>query len=137
VTASALLGQNVFSPPNVKGWPGGEAWINSSTLLGRKQLIDRFFRGSDAMPEGGAMAAMAEDRDATPEARMRRAMNRGLATYAFDWDRFSKELGAGEGREGRIPRVVLAVPPVTPPTAGADGSELVRQLTADPAYQLR
>jgi len=32
----AVLGQNPFAPPNVKGWPGGEAWINSSTLLGRK-----------------------------------------------------------------------------------------------------
>jgi uncharacterized protein (DUF1800 family) len=137
VTASALLGQNVFSPPNVKGWPGGEAWINSATLLGRKQLVDRFFRGTDAMPEAGAMSAMAEDKDATPEARMRRMMNRGLATYAFDWDRFSKELGDGQGGDERIARVVLAVPPVTPPTPGADGNELVRQLTADPAYQLR
>ena len=34
----APLGQNLFSPPNVKGWPGGEAWINSATLLARKQF---------------------------------------------------------------------------------------------------
>jgi hypothetical protein len=31
----------------VKGWPGGTAWIDSSTLLGRKQWIERFFRGGD------------------------------------------------------------------------------------------
>ncbi|HEU4352927.1 MAG TPA: DUF1800 domain-containing protein [Burkholderiales bacterium] len=29
------LGQDLLSPPNVKGWPGGEAWINSTTLLAR------------------------------------------------------------------------------------------------------
>ena len=118
VSASALLGQNVFAPPNVKGWPGGEAWINSATLLGRKQLLDRIFRGSDAMPEAGAMAAMGEERDATPEARMRRMMARGLATYAFDWERFSGELGGGEERRARLETLVLAVPPVAPPRSG-------------------
>jgi len=38
---SAGMGQNLFSPPNVKGWPGGDAWINSTTLLARKQFLDR------------------------------------------------------------------------------------------------
>jgi uncharacterized protein (DUF1800 family) len=30
------LGQDLFAPPNVRGWPGGEAWINSSTLLAQQ-----------------------------------------------------------------------------------------------------
>jgi uncharacterized protein (DUF1800 family) len=137
VTASALLGQNVFSPPNVKGWPGGEAWINSATLLGRKQLVDRIFRGADAVPDAGAMAAMADEKEASPEARLRRQMARGLASYAFEWDRFAKDLGPAKGREERLVRLVLAVPPVTPPAESAEGADLVRQLTADPAYQLR
>lgn len=38
------LGQDLFAPPNVKGWPGGEAWINTSTLLARKQLAERLLR---------------------------------------------------------------------------------------------
>jgi uncharacterized protein (DUF1800 family) len=46
--ASALLGQNVFDPPNVKGWPGGEAWITSSSILTRQQLLERMFRGNAA-----------------------------------------------------------------------------------------
>lgn len=33
------IGQGLFYPPNVKGWDGGRAWINSSTLLGRSNLI--------------------------------------------------------------------------------------------------
>ena len=33
------IGQGLFFPPNVKGWDGGRAWINSSTLLGRSNLI--------------------------------------------------------------------------------------------------
>jgi len=29
------LGQDLFAPPNVKGWDGGLSWINTSTLLTR------------------------------------------------------------------------------------------------------
>lgn len=32
------LGQILFFPPNVAGWPGGQSWIDSSTLLARLQL---------------------------------------------------------------------------------------------------
>src|SRR5437588_1727802 len=33
--AMAPMGQVLFYPPNVAGWPGGTSWINSSTLLTR------------------------------------------------------------------------------------------------------
>lgn len=33
------LGQALFYPPNVKGWDGGRAWINSSTLIGRANFV--------------------------------------------------------------------------------------------------
>jgi uncharacterized protein (DUF1800 family) len=33
------LGQMPFFPPNVKGWSGGRTWIDSSTLLGRVNLV--------------------------------------------------------------------------------------------------
>jgi hypothetical protein len=38
--ANALkdLGQPLFAPPNVKGWVGGKAWLNSATLLARHNL---------------------------------------------------------------------------------------------------
>jgi uncharacterized protein (DUF1800 family) len=29
------MGQVIFYPPNVAGWPGGSSWINSSALLAR------------------------------------------------------------------------------------------------------
>ncbi|MBV9282904.1 MAG: DUF1800 domain-containing protein, partial [Chloroflexi bacterium] len=31
----AGLGQELFNPPNVGGWPGGPTWINAATMLGR------------------------------------------------------------------------------------------------------
>lgn len=33
-----LLGQMLFHPPNVAGWPGGKSWIDSSTLMLRLQI---------------------------------------------------------------------------------------------------
>jgi hypothetical protein len=48
------LGQGLFRPPNVKGWPGGRAWINSSTLLDRANLVEHLLRGENtAFPAGG------------------------------------------------------------------------------------
>ena len=32
------LGQRLFAPPSVKGWDGGPAWINSTTMLLRNNL---------------------------------------------------------------------------------------------------
>lgn len=52
----------------MKGWPGGDAWINSNTLLGRKQFLDQLFRSTEmkappaqAQKPGVMMAAMRED----------------------------------------------------------------------------
>ena len=61
VFACAALGQNLFSPPNVKGWPGGEAWITSSTLLGRKQWLERVFRGGDNLKVARRMGDGSEE----------------------------------------------------------------------------
>src|SRR5450432_2906961 len=33
-----LLGQVLFAPPNVAGWPGGKHWIDSSSLMLRLQI---------------------------------------------------------------------------------------------------
>lgn len=37
-----LLGQVLFYPPNVAGWPGGRSWIDSSTLMLRMRLPQLF-----------------------------------------------------------------------------------------------
>jgi uncharacterized protein (DUF1800 family) len=53
---TAGLGQNVFSPPNVKGWPGGVAWINSTSLLERKRFLEQLFRAVEAPAPSGKPA---------------------------------------------------------------------------------
>lgn len=41
-----VLGQVLFFPPNVAGWPGGKNWIDSSTLMVRLQL-PKFFSAKE------------------------------------------------------------------------------------------
>jgi hypothetical protein len=32
------MGQTLFAPPNVKGWPGARSWLNTSTVLARSNF---------------------------------------------------------------------------------------------------
>lgn len=41
------LGQDLFDPPDVKGWPCGTRWITTSTLLDRTQTLHRAIRGHE------------------------------------------------------------------------------------------
>lgn len=56
----AALGQELFYPPNVKGWDGGRTWINSSTLLGRASLLPRLLQEPNTRFAGGDLETLAE-----------------------------------------------------------------------------
>jgi uncharacterized protein (DUF1800 family) len=40
-------GQELFAPPNVKGWDGGKAWVTSTTVLERGNWVSRLVLGDD------------------------------------------------------------------------------------------
>jgi uncharacterized protein (DUF1800 family) len=48
-----ILGQTLFYPPNVAGWPGGRNWIDSSSLMYRMQLPQMILydKASDIKPK--------------------------------------------------------------------------------------
>ena len=41
------LGQVLFDPPNVAGWPGGKSWIDNSTLMLRLNLVAYLLNSGD------------------------------------------------------------------------------------------
>ncbi|MAE67562.1 MAG: hypothetical protein CMJ18_25170 [Phycisphaeraceae bacterium] len=45
VDAAASMGQHLFDPPSVAGWPGGRSWINTSTLFVRQNLTTYLITG--------------------------------------------------------------------------------------------
>ncbi len=159
----ASLGQNLFSPPNVRGWPGGEAWITSASLLGRKQFLERLFRGQEVAgrgdggrpPEnqltasrdmpGAAFADMPADR-ARAEfkgvpglgrlgAQARERIAQALTDIRFDAHGWLAQFQPGDVDAMR--RVLLPLESAATLKAGGEGRELIRQLVLDPAYQLK
>jgi uncharacterized protein (DUF1800 family) len=141
---TAQLGQNLFSPPNVRGWPGGEAWINSSTLLARKTFIERLFRAEE-LPGMARIAmrrqAMQDDpREDKGIQRMKQATRerfvRAMGDIRLDANLWSREF-ASPPTIVEIERVVLAQAPVNPVATDLAMRDLLKQLTLDPAYQLK
>ncbi|HEY9509420.1 MAG TPA: DUF1800 domain-containing protein, partial [Verrucomicrobiae bacterium] len=67
----STLGQELFAPPNVKGWDGGLAWINTNTLLAR-------YNEAAAIAEGDAsmLAGMAAGKKPAQQRRIQNRMQK-------------------------------------------------------------
>jgi len=151
--ATAAMGQNLFGAPNVRGWPGGEAWINTQSLLARKQFIERALNVRGAMSPASrldgdqmlspAAAAPDESMDAT-----RRRAQRAQAAVAYAvwidtkaWLATSTALQPERpmepGDSARLAAHLGWVPPVTLPPTGSLALDALRSLLLDPTYQLK
>ncbi len=155
--AVAQLGQNLFNPPNVKGWPGGDAWINSTTLLARKSVLERLFRaiemGKPVDPSAGGMREGMADGMAAKMARVKgqAALGRegqirfanAAAKISFDPDAWLGQFGvqADTPPDVRarlaIQHTVLAMAPSSAIRADLSGAAYLRTLLMDPVYQLK
>jgi hypothetical protein len=54
------MGQNLFAPPNVKGWRGAQSWLNTSTVLARQNFGQAVAMGSvwqGQIPRGNGLEA--------------------------------------------------------------------------------
>ncbi|MFD2144714.1 DUF1800 domain-containing protein [Mucilaginibacter antarcticus] len=130
------LGQVLFRPPNVAGWPGGRSWIDSSSLMYRMKipstilnagLID--FTGK-ATPEDEAYLA-------SQRKQQLNVVNRVKATA--NWDKFLKDIPAKTTHQ-EIAQFMLeptlnkaAIDEVTKP---GDLKTIVIQVVSTPEYQL-
>lgn len=113
------LGQTPFDPPNVKGWPGGESWITSYTLLLRQQFLRRIVEATTVAPMEGAMMT----------SRMNRRMERReqLPQMADD---STMQMAEPRPVEGRSLRYAGAEARLGPTLAGVDSPTLLRTLLA-------
>ena len=155
--AVAGMGQNLFAPPNVRGWPGGDEWINSNTLLARKQFLDRIARNDAGPPpsmgnsmmmqvsgssdEGGAMMATREatlsemDRASKIALQIDRSTRR-LRFEAVRW------IGEQDGttRDAKMnaaKRLLLPLDAQLSPPDDVDITTAVAAVLLDPAFQLK
>jgi uncharacterized protein (DUF1800 family) len=122
--AAQQMGQDIFNPPNVKGWPGGERWINSNTLLLRKQALERLLRGIDSGQKED-FTMMSADRTMA-SAELRPDPQRWMAQF----------LGDPHQQAVQATHLLLAAEPVSPIPDQATPVELLHALLLDPVYQL-
>ncbi|MGI8424782.1 MAG: DUF1800 domain-containing protein [Chloroflexota bacterium] len=47
-SSTQRMGQRLFDPPNVAGWPGGAQWFNTTTWLERVNQLNRIVTGRNA-----------------------------------------------------------------------------------------
>ena len=143
--ALAGMGQNLFSPPNVRGWPGADAWINTHTLLSRKQFVERAL-GAPLGKSGGALTAdpsMSDSMKAEELPRRRLQMLEQSASVRIDAEAWLQRAGLASERvvtpagRRKLEQLVLAIPPTAPAREGSLGLDALRATVLDPAYQLK
>jgi uncharacterized protein (DUF1800 family) len=79
------MGQSLFAPPNVKGWPGGQAWLSTAAMLARQNFAQALAMGTlwgnvarpGAMMSAAAARAEAERKEAEEAARRAQMMKPG------------------------------------------------------------
>jgi uncharacterized protein (DUF1800 family) len=81
-----LLGQILFYPPNVAGWPGGKNWIDSSSLMYRLRL-PRILKEDESIgvkpkDDDDVMMGQAEGKAAGGR---REVAGRGMVNVDVDW----------------------------------------------------
>lgn len=148
------LGENLFYPPNVKGWPGGTIWINSSTLLARKQFVEQLFRATETAgprrtnnPMSAKLAASGAPGNMQANPPMQRAMARvgqaGQGGVRFDIDMWLAHYNTaptakpGLSAELQLQHAVLPLTPVDAIETDSTASAYLEALLMDPAYQLK
>ncbi|MGI4861337.1 MAG: DUF1800 domain-containing protein [Janthinobacterium lividum] len=155
------LGEDLFEPPNVKGWPGGQTWINSSTLLARERFVEQLFRssgtgrpmpqrpgaGTPAVASGGGTGSGISGVGDSGSGGMTNGMNSaprpaGTGGLHFDPAVWLAAYGASPTAapdatvRRRMIRAVLPTRPIEPIDDDETGSAFLQSLLADPVYQL-
>lgn len=102
-----LLGQVLFLPPNVAGWPGGKHWIDSSSLMLRMQIPQIIYKSGAVITrpkdDDDLMMGM---RDRFPGKKIKGLENPGLQLFRAEifWDRYMKNFN-----ETTMPTIYTAI----------------------------
>jgi uncharacterized protein (DUF1800 family) len=88
IVLQRLLGQMLFYPPNVAGWPGGKTWIDSSTLMLRMR-IPQLINDKDEMnmtPKDDDDQMMGNKNESTSNSNSKAGVKGAKAIHAsVDW----------------------------------------------------
>ena len=124
---AAKVGQDLFNPPDVRGWEGGRAWIDTGSLGARVKAGNDEFTYA---PEAFALGLLTR-----PEARNARTLVAALCQEHLAWPLSEDEI------DDLTEELLAGTPPYAwDPTADIAGRrvrEFMHHLISLPAYQLR
>ncbi|MSP20524.1 MAG: DUF1800 domain-containing protein [Alphaproteobacteria bacterium] len=118
--AGRALGQDLLDPPNVKGWPGGLSWIDTSLLPVRNAFMNGVAAGVEVQVTGKQTLATQARRDM-----------KNLPVQALDADRLKKMSALPDAE---LAALLLPVAPVAK-INGVGGK--LGALLLDPTYNLK
>ncbi|MEZ5534584.1 MAG: DUF1800 domain-containing protein [Thiolinea sp.] len=125
--ANQQLGQDLFYPPDVKGWRGGKDWITNTRLIRRYDLIPKLIT-----EHSGDTRSLLEDEIIRP--RMLSSADVGVRSSMMA--RLMERLACSVN-SGSLTRWLLATDPVLPPDCDQPLMSMLSTLLRDPAYQLK
>jgi uncharacterized protein (DUF1800 family) len=114
ITLQRLLGQQLFYPPNVAGWPGGKNWIDSSSLMLRLRIPQMIY-AEDTLTlkpkdDDDQMMGM-KDKENRQQKMKAFAQKRGggqVISATVNWDAYTK-LFTKVSRENLLPAISSSV----------------------------
>ena len=121
--SSKMMGQTLFAPPNVKGWPGYTTWINSQTLVLRRDMLDRLFRNQEKNKK------MIGKKPRMKMMAMKHSMDIDKWLSGQDWD--------GLERIDVVKKVLVALDPLSEVSTKKKPLSWIRDIVLDPVYQLK
>jgi uncharacterized protein (DUF1800 family) len=97
------LGQVLFFPPNVAGWPGGKTWIDSSTLLLRMR-VPQLLANTDEFNVGAK-----DDDDVMMGMKKKDAIFKKFVSVKTDWNLYQQQFDkiTRENLEGQLQLLLL------------------------------
>lgn len=122
--ASATMGQTLFNPPNVKGWPEGADWFTTETVLARRQYLG-YLLGDVPRMAAPKLPGFTPNMVYTRVNKDRQAIRMHISATA--------EAVPGD----TLQTALLNLPPVVPPVEGAKPPERLESWLLDPVYQLK
>jgi uncharacterized protein (DUF1800 family) len=128
-----LMGQHLFAPPNVKGWEGSTAWLNTATVLARHNFAHGLTLDSSRLNLGDPEAVIGVAFDVAAIVRLESVTGaEPVARYYLDL------LVQGDVSDDLRERVVayLSAGAGNDPRVGQRVREAVHALLTTPEYQL-
>ncbi len=139
------LGQDLFNPPNVKGWVGGESWITTYTLLQRQQMLRRIVEATTVSPMEGPNQGMtgrrADRRQQQPGMEDTQQMMEPRPVEGRSLRTAGAEARLGPTLSGidatTLTHTLLPRLPIDSVETGGSPGAVVAAALLDPAYQLK